>query len=389
MTGEDDIVFRFLHTADWHLGKRFPAFREHDEAKLTRARLDVLSRVFAVAEKRQVHAVLCAGDLFDTPDPGNVWWEPLAKMLQQLEWTGRPVVLLPGNHDPLISGSPWEPSHPFRRHLPSWVHVVDQELLELPLAENAVLYAVPCRSQAGQGDPTLRIPKRVPGDDRIRIGLVHGTTFDVEGHQMNFPISADAAVDRDLDYLAIGDTHGFRLVPPNRPVPPTVYPGAPEPTSFDEKDAGHVAVVQVNRQRIPTIQKERVAHWKWEQVEVNSLADLKQLRGRELKDRVLRLVVKMALPAPELEEAEAILRELEGTPATNPRAGVLDLDRRHLQLDASNIEQLSDELPDVLKAAVVRLKSKLETAEDNGDDHAAEIAARALRYLLREARKES
>ena len=28
VSGEDDVAFRLLHTADWHLGKRFPSFDE-------------------------------------------------------------------------------------------------------------------------------------------------------------------------------------------------------------------------------------------------------------------------------------------------------------------------------------------------------------------------
>ena len=51
---------------------------------------------------------------------------------------------------------------------------------------------------------------------------------------------------RGLDYLAIGDTHSFRDVSPNLAVP-TVYPGAPESTSFDDAGAGRVALVALFR----------------------------------------------------------------------------------------------------------------------------------------------
>ena len=79
----------------------------------------------------------------------------------------------------------------------------------------------------------------------IRIGCVHGTTFDIAGFETNFPIRQDAGQQRGLDYLAIGDTHSFRDVNEKLPWPavPTVYPGAPEPTAFDEKNAGNVAIV--------------------------------------------------------------------------------------------------------------------------------------------------
>ena len=66
---EDDIVLKLLHTADWHLGRRFPRFGIEAGKTLSRARRDVLERIFLEAERNQVDAVLCAGDLFDTPQP--------------------------------------------------------------------------------------------------------------------------------------------------------------------------------------------------------------------------------------------------------------------------------------------------------------------------------
>ena len=105
---EDDIVLKLLHTADWHLGRRFRSFGEEEERKLTRARLDVLDRILLAAERFAVNAVLCAGDLFDEPNPPPEWCEEVASRIKQRNWKDRPVFLLPGNHDPHIANSPWE-----------------------------------------------------------------------------------------------------------------------------------------------------------------------------------------------------------------------------------------------------------------------------------------
>jgi DNA repair exonuclease SbcCD nuclease subunit len=378
---EDDIVLKLLHTADWHLGRRFRAFTEEQETKLTRARCDVLDRIFLLAERSAVDAVLCAGDLFDEPCPPAEWCEELASRLRKRQWKSRPVFLLPGNHDPLVPGSVWSKDSRFRAMLPEWVQVVDRDDFEYALPNDAVLYAVPCVSKSGAQDPTEAIPPRALGDERIRIGMVHGSTFDVKGCQTNFPIAADAARVRGLDYLAIGDTHGFRLVPPDCLHPPTIYPGAPEPTAFDEEGPGHVAVVFINRQRRATVKKERVARWTWEEREVTTLDGLRELARRaDLGDRVLRLRVEMRVSAPEYDEAERLLEELEGTPAKHGRAGVLDLDRQGLELETSNVEAYCAELPDVLKSAVRRLTTAAE-------DPATRLAAqRALVHLYRVSR---
>ena len=39
---EDEVALTVLHTADWHLGRRFPAFDEDDARTLSRARLEVV-----------------------------------------------------------------------------------------------------------------------------------------------------------------------------------------------------------------------------------------------------------------------------------------------------------------------------------------------------------
>jgi len=372
---DDDVALKFVHTADWHLGRRFPSFDAADQLKLSRARLEVIDRILGVAEQTGADAVLCAGDLFDEPDPGKEWWEPLLEKLRKQQ-AARPIFLLPGNHDPLVPASVYHLDHSFRRGLPAWVHVIDRDDFEHALSPDAVLYSAPCRSQAGQKDLALSLPGRAAGDERIRIGLVHGSTFDIEGCQMNFPIARDAVLQRGFDYLAIGDTHNFREVPPGAGVP-TVYPGAPEPTTFGEVDAGYVAVVFVTRRRRAIVRCDRVAQWTWEQVICRSIAELSALRdGSDRSHHVVRLTVDMRVPAAEYQEAEVILRDLKGTDAVHGRIGVMQLDRRRLLLDCSRIEDAFAGLPDVLRATAARLK-----ALEDGDQ--AEAAQEALMHLYR------
>ena len=373
------MALKLLHTADWHLGKRFPSFDEADRKVLSRARLDVLDNILLSAEQHDVDAVLCAGDLFDEPTPGKEWWEPVANKLSAMR-TPRPVILLPGNHDPLKTGSVYDRAHPFRSKLPKWVHVVDRDDFTLALNELAVLHARPCRSCAGQEDLALALPPREAGDESIRIGLVHGSTFDAVDCQLSFPIAKDAAALRGFDYLAIGDTHSFREVPPGAR-PPVVYPGAPEPTSFDEPGAGNVVAVFVSRARRVTLKAHRVAAWTWEERTVRSLAELRDLhRSSRLAGLVLRLIVDMRLTAVEFEEAERLLAELKGTSSSHPRVKIMQLERHGMVLDTRGIEAELADLPEVLQATVTRLKA-LETGEQ------AEVARAALYHLFRLVRE--
>jgi DNA repair exonuclease SbcCD nuclease subunit len=374
-----EVALKILHTADWHLGRRFPSFSEEDETKLTRARIEAVDRLLGVAENFTVDAVLCAGDLFDEPAPAEVWWRGLLRLFEKRSWNKRPVFLLPGNHDPLEPNSVWAEDHPFRRALPAWVHVVDHDNYEFALSEEAVLYATPCRSQAGADDLASRLPRRDPNDGRIRIGLVHGQTFDLAGHQTNFPIALNAAEERGLSYLAIGDTHAFRELAPK--VCPMVYPGAPEATTFGECDTGFVAVVFFPRHgRSPIIQKQTVSRWRWRDERCESVADLETLCSQDLKDCVLRLTLAMEVSVSELDRVEAILDELKGNEAAHGKVGVLQVDRTALELNTNDVGGFDRDLPDVLRSVVTRLQTQ-------GSETDSFVARRALYHLYRMVRE--
>jgi hypothetical protein len=48
----DDVALKLLHTADWHLGRRFAGFDEADRITLSRARLDVIDRILPSHSRR-------------------------------------------------------------------------------------------------------------------------------------------------------------------------------------------------------------------------------------------------------------------------------------------------------------------------------------------------
>ena len=77
VSDRDELVLKVLHTADWHLGRRFPSFPEEAQKKLSRARMEVIPRIFDVVvsgsrDAEQNYAIVCAkrgGQLFHWPSP--------------------------------------------------------------------------------------------------------------------------------------------------------------------------------------------------------------------------------------------------------------------------------------------------------------------------------
>lgn len=375
------MALKIVHTADWHLGKRFGQVAPADERKLTHARLEAVSRVLKLANQHQVHAVLCAGDLFDSANPEQQWWEGLASTLRDHGNEARPVYLLPGNHDPLEAGSVYSAEHDFRQALPSWVHVVDRNDFEAELSPEALLLAVPCRSRTGADDPTKLLPPRSAGDDRLRIGMVHGQTFDHPGWQSNFPIRKEAAHELDLDYLAVGDTHSFREVPTGFDEP-VVYPGTPEQTKFGEDAAGNAALVLFPRRpRRPRIRREQVGKYSWQHETITSMEAIRQLRQRsDLTRCVLKVTLDLAVSLKEERELRAALNELEGTDAMPGKAAALVLDEQRVDLHTGDLEDLVATLPSVLQRTVELLQAQ----QQGGDLEQKERATRALRHLYQE-----
>ena len=351
-------MLTILHTADLHLGYISGQLDAETARRLARARLGAVDTILGLAQQYDVRAVVCAGDIFDTEQPEQDWWRGLAAAFTRNPGWHCPVILLPGNHDPLIRESVYERGHAFRRALPPWVHVVDRDDFELELGPGAVLYAKPCRSRAGADDPTLGLPDRIAGDERIRIGVVHGSVFDLPDSQTHFPIARDATRLRSLDYLAIGDWHGFRVISENA-IAPIVYPGAPEPMNFGEHGAGHVAIVNFRGRGVaPRIRKERVARWTWRDETVNSIVELRKLATGDLSTTILRLHLDMTVSINENDEITGILRLLKGTLASHGRAAALIEDRTKLCIEASVAESNFDDAPDTIREVAAALREQ-------------------------------
>ena len=367
-------MLKLLHTADLHLGLEYLQFDSDDRRRLARARLEVARTILSTAEQYAVDAVLWAGDVFDTPEPQEDWWRGFADVLSVRRGWRRPVVLLPGNHDPIKPNSVFHPDHPFRKLLPEWVYVVDSDPFELALTDGAVLFASPCRSTAGAEDLALLLPIRPGGDTRIRVGLVHGSTFDMEGYQTNFPIARDAPQQRGLDYLAVGDTHGFRVITEGG-VAPIVYPGSPEQTRFGELGAGQIALVTILRAGArPTVTPMHVGRWTWRDESVTTLESLRRLASEDLSTTVLRLRLDMTVSVPDEKTVDELTRRLKGDLANTGRVGAFILDRSGLRVEVGNAADVLKDAPETLSIVAERL-----TAVVAADDE----ARRALQLLYR------
>lgn len=87
---------RFLHTSDWHLGRRLHG---HD---LLAHQEQFLDWLLALARREQVDAVLVSGDVYDRAQPGPDAVRLMDRTLAGFVRAGVPLVLSSGNHDSAV-----------------------------------------------------------------------------------------------------------------------------------------------------------------------------------------------------------------------------------------------------------------------------------------------
>jgi DNA repair exonuclease SbcCD nuclease subunit len=286
---------RFLHTADWQLGKPYERIDNEDDKRslASQARFDVLTTIGERIKAHQAEFVLVAGDLFDSITPSNA---NVSKAFERMGTWKVPVFIIPGNHDHGGPGSLWENDYLVaeQRKLAPQVKVL---LEKAPFVHgDVVIYPCPLLRRTDTADLTawLRDPSVHPAghESKARIVFAHGT---VQG----FGSSADEEEDApgeanlidvkrlpaaDYDYVALGDWHGTTEVTPT-----AWYSGTPETDRFPkgaDNDPGNILEVVAGRGLQPQVTKTRTSHLNWVSVDHRFTADeqVAELEAKLLKE---------------------------------------------------------------------------------------------------------
>lgn len=230
------MTFRFVHSGDLHLGKRFGQFLGDLPAKLREARHATIGRLAEHARVQGASTILLAGDTFDTETPApEVRRQALAEMRHHapIRW-----VILPGNHDSLQAAQLWST---LSTEAPENVTLA-VEATPLDLASGVVLLPAPCTTRRPGRDLSEWMDGAGTSEGTIRIGLAHGAvqSFSEEGTGLDV-IAPDRARRAGLSYLALGDWHGSVEIDPR-----TRYSGTPEPDRFKHDRPGEALLVSID-----------------------------------------------------------------------------------------------------------------------------------------------
>ncbi|MGO3750332.1 metallophosphoesterase family protein, partial [Vagococcus salmoninarum] len=105
---------KFLHTGDWHIGKKLNGYDLLEEQSFA------FQEVMKIAETEKVDGIIIAGDLYDRSVPSIEAVELFNHMLIEMNLKkGYPVFAISGNHDSatrLETGGPWYEALNFHLH---------------------------------------------------------------------------------------------------------------------------------------------------------------------------------------------------------------------------------------------------------------------------------
>ncbi len=212
---------RFIHTADWHIGRAIAPQRYGAEFARQRRYelLETAECIVDFANENQVDLILCAGDLFHD---GHVHMDEIQSLngiLSKLE--NAKFICTPGNHDPLL------PDSGYKR-----IKWCDQLIVAEDGCSSISFPELDCCihsygwNEAEQSLPVLNSwhPKKKAKYD---IMLLHGDALNIQSRYL--PLSPSWLRSLPMDYIALGHIHQAAVL--NQHIR---YAGSPEPHTIAE-----------------------------------------------------------------------------------------------------------------------------------------------------------
>ncbi len=295
------MSIRILHTADNHLCMKFNGRGYSDEVReaLVNERFEALERVVRIANKRDAHFLVIAGDLFDSTNIPQRDIKRTAEILNKFH--GQNVVVLPGNHDYFEAGTGKLWDH-FRK-------CMDENLLllldnckpvETEIGEQTIyFYPGPCNSKTSKENVIGWVKGIEKNPDHLHIGIAHGS---VEGVAPDFKreyflMTEDELRESGADFWLLGHIHVRYPAQPQIYNPLYFYPATHTPDGFDRKHEGFVWYLEIDTLKQIKMESIRTGEYRFYDLAeaVNSVEDIYAIREKLLGTEKLKALVKLKI----------------------------------------------------------------------------------------------
>ncbi|WP_150304892.1 metallophosphoesterase family protein [Pseudomonas saliphila] len=231
---------RFLHTADWQIGRQYDRFGPEDGPVLAEARLSTVERIARLASEQGVDAVLVAGDVFDAQTVSD---RTIRRLFMAMQGYAGPWIMIPGNHDAALAESVWTRARRLEA-IPANVHVLLAPQVLMLAEQGMAILPAPLTQRHTYSDLTDWFDHAETPPELLRVGIAHGSIQGILAEDIDSPnpIAPDRVARANLDYLALGDWHGCKQIDAR-----TWYSGTPEQDRFKSNGAGRLLDVTIER----------------------------------------------------------------------------------------------------------------------------------------------
>lgn len=293
---------RIVHTADNHIGLKFKGrhYGQEVREKLIQERLDALHRIVAVANERQAHFLVVAGDLFDSVNVSLKEIKGAADILKS--FTGANVVVLPGNHDFFEAGNDqlWGR---FRGYFGDHLLLLDrQEPVDVEVEERKIVFFPgPCTTKHSKENAIGWVAGAAKDSTSLNIGIAHGS---IKGISPDFdatyyPMTAEQLKASGVAFWLTGHTHIRYPDPGVQSADGSLFyiPSTHTPDGFDCSHEGYAWFLEADAERKVTAETIRTGNVRFYDMQksLSTTADLDSLKAELDKLEAAKSLLKLEL----------------------------------------------------------------------------------------------
>lgn len=230
---------KILHIADIHLDRPFVGLSPSAAAAQRRNLFDAFRRALALGRERAVDLVTIGGDLWEEE---HVRADTRASVAHELAALALPVLIICGNHDPLLAGGSYR-----RTTWPRNVQIAPIRTLHRFDFDSIAIWAV----SWGGGDLSARALEHleIPADGCVHLALLHGTAPTnpfAEETDTYFPFDPASLREAGITQVLAGHIHQAS------DHDGVVYPGSPEPLGWGDHGRHCIALLEIGGDGLTT-----------------------------------------------------------------------------------------------------------------------------------------
>jgi|GEM_PF-1527296 len=188
----------FIQTGDWHLGQTWPLLSSDLAQKFKTQQIKLCQYLAEACRDHAPDFVILTGDIFDQAWPSQKLLSPFLNMIEEIKPT--PILIAPGNHDPILPGSTW-----LGEEWPNNVYIFsrEQNTFEFPHLDTYF------SGLAFERQTALRpgyFPDFGTNDGSVfQVAVAHGDIVNIKSRFR--PISEELIRSSNADYFALGHNH--------------------------------------------------------------------------------------------------------------------------------------------------------------------------------------